>query len=377
MRASETKCTGCGACAARCPKGCITMEEDRSGFLRPKIREEDCIHCGACDTACPVGKQREGAVLGTFAASIRQKATRYNSSSGGVFTALALRVLEEGGVVFGAAFDGTRLRHVSARQEGELGPLRGSKYLQSDASAGIREALRALGEGKTVLFTGTPCQIAGLRQGVGEHPNLIAVEVICHGVPSNKVWDAYLEELEQKAGAPVRSVHFRDKTHGWTDYRMRVTFANGKKKSTRRALDPYLRGYQGNLFLRESCYDCPFKDGGSGADLSLGDFWGLRKMAPDLDDDRGTSLVLVRTARGQALWDRCAGDLNITPVDTAAALRHNPAAWTSVPKNPNREAFLEALGKEPFTILADRFAPVSLKTRIKSRIPAKLKRLRK
>lgn len=294
------------------------MKEDAEGFLYPQTDVLSCIDCGLCEKTCPMlsdtGRENPLDVL----ASINQDTDiRDGSSSGGVFTALASKVIEDGGVVAGAAFDGRcEVHHEFVSSVAELGRLRGSKYVQSRTENTFRQTAQYLKEGRPVLFSGTPCQIKALRLFLGrEYPLLYTVETVCHGVPGPGVWRAYLSEVLGKSMASVRhqssvltldgglKVCFRDKSSGWKDYHVVIGSSDGENiLDERHAKNRYMRLFLSDIALRPSCYACRAKNGRSGSDISIADYWGADRLMPEFYDDKGTSLVIINSEKGKRLF---------------------------------------------------------------------------
>ena len=284
------------------------MRDDAEGFAYPVADPSACVECGLCERVCP---QRMPAApvppLSLWVARNPCEDERMASSSGGIFVMLAKQVLDGGGVVFGAVCDEhCEVRHAWADSMEGVRPMMGSKYVQShlgDAYARVRDFLT---QGREVLFTGTPCQVAGLHAFLGTRPRkgLLAVEVLCHGVPSRSVWRAF---LAQEYGGAVRSIRFRDKAEGgWRQYRVvaRGLSADGTSRdavlsSLAHTTHPFMIGFLANLYLRPSCHACRFKQGQSHADLTLGDYWAALDEPVPLDDDKGLSVVVVGTQHGQ------------------------------------------------------------------------------
>ena len=229
---NKKDCCGCGACNQVCPKQCIKMESDKEGFLYPKVDTESCINCGLCEKSCPIlNNQRSKELFQKYyLAYYTDEVVRLSSSSGGVFSVLSKAVIQNGGVVFGAAFDQEWLvHHVGVERQEDLRVLRGSKYLQSRSESCYREAKALLEVGRPVLYSGTGCQIAGLKSYLKkDYEKLLTVDIICHGVPSPKLWKHYLSEQEQTFGAPVQRVFFRNKDTGWNNFSMSIDFSNQK-----------------------------------------------------------------------------------------------------------------------------------------------------
>lgn len=333
-------CCGCAACMQRCPKQCITLHEDAEGFLYPRVDTSLCVECGLCEQVCPVlhpASPRRPEVC--YAAIHTDDRVRSASSSGGVFSAVATRILTEGGVVFGARFaeDWSVIHDCTETPEG-LAPFLGSKYVQSRIGDAYRRAEAFLKAGRTVLFTGTPCQISGLRRYLRrDYPGLLTMDFICHGVPSPKVWRRYLDEsFPGSARSALRAVSFRSKILGWHHFSLAFTLAGDKDTADRVQSrpfdqDPYMLGFLKDLYLRPSCYACVVKSCSSGADLTVGDFWSIGSYRPDLDDDRGVSSILVHTPAGvQALEGL---PLRLYPATYEQARKYNSAADQS-PKVP-------------------------------------------
>lgn len=337
--AEKAGCCGCSACVQICPKHCISMVEDNEGFLYPEVDEAACIDCGRCEKTCPaLDSAKQSAAPKAYAAKANDEKIRLSSSSGGVFTLIAERVLDEDGVVFGCAFnDRWEAGHIFVEDKKALAKLRGSKYIQSRIGDTFSEAEKFLRNGRKVLFSGAPCQIAGLKKYLGkDYENLVTVEVICHGVPSPAVWRKYIEENFPGA----QEVSFRDKECGWKQFHFEV---NGGEHSECFAENEYMRLFLDNVILRPSCHSCKFKSGGSGSDITLGDFWGIENVLPDFDDDKGCSVVLVNSEKGEKVLEGL--DIEKVEVDLPAAVAGNPAYYDSVRPHINRAYFFSELSR--------------------------------
>ncbi|MDO4462518.1 MAG: Coenzyme F420 hydrogenase/dehydrogenase, beta subunit C-terminal domain [Bacteroidia bacterium] len=304
-------CCGCSACVQICPKQCITFEEDEKGFRYPSVDSEICVDCGLCEKVCPIITPNVALKpLHAYAAINSHEEIREQSSSGGVFTSLAEKVVKDGGVVFGAKFnDNWEVIHDNTETIEGLGAFRGSKYVQSVIGESYIKAEFFLKQGREVLFSGTPCQIAGLKTYLKkEYDNLITIDVICHGVPSPLVWRDYLSTIVQKYNTTtncISRISFRDKRNGWHKYGLSI-YSNVDNKN--RCLfwefrwnNIFMKLYMNDLCLRPSCHKCMFKAGASQSDITIADYWGVGDFLPKLDDNRGTSLLLANTAKGCSL----------------------------------------------------------------------------
>lgn len=356
-------CNGCTACAGICPKGCITMVPDEEGFLRPVIDEVNCIDCGRCQQVCPIlnvyGSSEGESVA--YAAINQDDAVRQNSTSGGVFTLLCQWVLNRGGVVFGAAYnDRFEVVHCKAENAEELAKFRGAKYAQSCLGDIFQKVASCLKNDRYVLFSGTPCQIGGLVAFLGKtYDKLILVDLICHGVPSPKVWNHYIQYRSQQdaQGAAPVAINLRSKQTGWPGYSIRFDYPNGLVYSAINSQDPYLRGFVGNLYLRCSCYDCRFKGVTRQSDFTLGDYWGVWGQLPEYHDGKGTSLVLLHTKKAKQLWNDLSHDMRYSEVDISSALAENPSAVVSSPLPEKRGEFFARYEQEDFIALVHSLVP--------------------
>lgn len=294
-----------------------------------------------------------------YAAINTEEAVRSVSSSGGVFTLLAEDVLARGGVVFGAAVtEQMQVAHIPVEQVEQLHRLQGSKYVRSQLGDSYKQAQEYLQAGRPVLFTGTPCQIAGLKAYLKQdHENLLCQDLICHGAPMADVWKKYVQYRQQQAGAKAASVSFRDKSVSWEDYSFCMTFENGTVYKRVFREDPYMKAFLKDLSLGNSCYRCAFKGMQRQADITLADFWGVKSACPQMYDGKGTSAVFVHTEKGAEVLERIKPRLRLRPVDAAAIVAQNPAMIHSAAEPKNRAAFLEALDAENFADVVQRYYP--------------------
>ena len=341
----KSQCCGCGACAQRCPVSCITMHEDENGFLYPQVDVDACVDCHACEQVCPfLNRQDSQDPVVCLAAANPDEAQRTNASSGGLFMMLASRVIEQGGVVFGARFnDAWDVVHDAAQTLEDLAPFCTSKYVQSTIGDSYRRAKGFLQQGRMVMFTGTPCQIAGLRLFLGEpQEQLIAVEVACHGVPSPGVWRTWLKKCS--GGKAIQRVNFRDKSTGWRGYSVLIGESRRHHDD-----DDYMVTFLDNYNLRPSCFNCPSKNGSSGADITLADLWGCDRILSRRDDNKGMSAVIVRSDKGRRLVERCVADSQV--VDYNEVVKYNPALVRSAVRPDAYDLFWKRMSKSPLWTL--------------------------
>ena len=329
-------CCGCGACANICAHKAISMHTDKEGFLYPVVDTTACTDCGLCESVCPFANvEAERMPRGVFASRNNDESVREKSSSGGVFAMLAERTIAEGGVVFGARFaeDWSVIHDHADTLEG-IKLFMGSKYVQSRLGDSYIRVRKYLKEGRKVLFSGTPCQISALRKFLRkEYDNLLLVDVVCHGVPSNRVWQRYLDELTEKSHhrrSDICSISFRDKRNGWRNYGMAVKYSDGEEFIPMRE-SHYMRLFLRDLSIRPSCYECRCRSGRSGADITLADFWGANKVLKKSDDDRGISLLMVWNKKGQEMINSL--DIKVASVPYYKAFKYNTAIAIS-PRRP-------------------------------------------
>lgn len=349
----KKKCTGCHACKAVCPRKCIQMIPDEEGFLYPQVVHEQCIGCGACVKVCPVLYPSDTqSPLKVYAARNRIESVRMSSSSGGVFTALAEEIIRREGVVFGASFrENGQVVHSWTEQLEGVAAFRGAKYVQSLIGEAYLQVRRFLKQDRLVLFSGTPCQIAGLKHFLRkDSERLLTVDVVCHGVPSPLVWRTYLDSINPRR-LPITTLSMRDKSHGWKRYGMKICTEDMVLYTGKAASNLYSQGYLENLYLRPSCYDCPVKKGRSHSDFTLGDFWGIERVHPSLDDNRGTGLVLVNSPQGMNFY-RSLSVLQ-KEVTYAQAFRGNPSLECSAPLPNEREEFWRRFPDEGMKVVSD------------------------
>ncbi len=365
-------CTGCHACANICPQQCIVMESDSEGFLYPKVDLKSCVDCGICEKACPVlHKEAIENDPQAYACYNRDVLVRSESSSGGIFTLLAEQIISAGGVVFGVGLDkDLSAFHSYAETKEQLSDFRGSKYIQSKIGETYKKAKDFLKQDRRVLFTGTPCQIAGLKSYLQQdYDNLFCIDIICHGVPSPKVWHKYVSYHENRVGAKAQSANFRHKNKGWKRFSMSLLFSNGTQHIETLDKDLFMQAFLKDTCLRPSCHKCNFKSLHRQSDITLADFWGVQNVLPELDDDRGTSLLLINSAKGKAMFDRIEDSISFEKVDINKAVSYNPAVIKSAGQNPKREKFFDEVDILSFDKLVNKYCSdsIAVKTKMKAK----------
>lgn len=376
---NKEDCCGCNACAVVCPKQSITMEEDNEGFLYPITDKDTCVNCGLCEKVCPILNKRRDDVKRfnnpvVFAAYNSEEDVRLDSTSGGVFSALAEKIFEGGGYVGGAVYNQDHsVSHIITNDRSKLPELRSSKYLQSFSNTLYPDVKRLLEANEKVLVCGTPCQIAALFAFLGkDYENLIACDFICRGVNSPKVFRKYMDMLERQYGAKAVKIKFKNKTFGWHRFSMKVDFENGKTYCKDRYKDLFFIGYlQAGNFARPSCYACKFKGFPRKSDITLADFWGIEKIDPSMDQDKGTSLVIINSEKGRTFFDSLGNAIIKKQFTLEQAAEVNPAMNFSLKAaEQNRTEFFEALEKYPFEAVAQKFFPLpTLKVKIAKKLP--------
>ena len=369
MNIPVQNCSSCGACASVCSRSAISMQLDGEGFYRPLIDTDKCVQCGACEKACPWTNAVENSNISaespkTVAAFAKNESVRLESSSGGIFTVLAEKVIDDGGVVVGVAqLTPTKFGHIVVDNKADLGKLRGSKYVQADAGMIYREVRSLLKSGKKVLFSGTPCQVAALYAVLGKnvYSDLTTVDIVCHGTPSVKVFEKYVAEIERKNSAKVLSSRFRDKRVGWRLFSMTSSLntISGDCFQVSKTLreDKFMRVFLQNICLNLSCEDCKYGKLPRVADITLGDYWNIAGVHPEMDDNKGTSVVLLNTNRGKDIFDSVADCVVQCESKLECAIAGNPCIVRSSKLHPKRDEFFANLDKYTLDELIKKYCP--------------------
>ncbi len=363
LNEKKTNCCGCAACAQSCPQNCIKMETDGEGFLYPVIDKSSCVECGLCEKVCPVidhekipdgGDNKYPMAAGGWHSDDTVRAA---SSSGGAFSLFAEEILKQCGVVYGCALDeNMEARHIRVDSSENLDKLRGSKYVQSRTEDIYSDIKEQLGSGKKVLFSGTPCQAAGLYSFLGKrsYDDLYVIDFICHGVPSPRVFKEYINDIEKRSGSRVIGFKFRLKDHGWNSSGLQLgteaVFEDGKKVRKYPGFkDAFMNGFLEDTYLRPSCYECSFKEIRKNySDFTIADFWGVNKVTDGLDDGKGTSLILIHNEHAKKLWETVSPGFTHKDVSLTEALKYNGSIDHSVTRRKNRETFFSDLDSKGF-----------------------------
>ena len=382
----KSNCSGCYSCVQICPKNAIDMISDDEGFWYPEVDFIKCVNCGACEKACPIITPHIPAhdePIAAYAAMHAKDSIRLKSSSGGVFSALATYILNQGGVVFGACFDEDfNVVHKFIESHDELNQLQGSKYVQSKIDNTYRKAEFFLKQEKLVLFSGTPCQVEGLLSYLRKpYNNLITQDLICHGVPSPTVWQKYIKYRQSVLNyEELQKISFRSKITGWKRYSVHFEFKNGMKYQEMHDKDPMMQVFLKNLCLRPSCYNCSFKAKSRRSDITLADFWGMKNILPDWDDDKGTSLVIIHSDKGHKLFQKITDSITFTEVEPNAAISYNSAMIKSVKLPKKRKAFFNKISSDNFIKVQKKYCKITLLDKAKmiiAKFVGRLKRLLK
>lgn len=354
------RCCGCHGCQYICPKSAITFKQNEEGFLYPNV-SSDCIECGLCIKKCPIlSPPEKNTPIQGFSGYIINQDLLNSSSSGGAFAAIARTILEKGGVVFGCAEEKAGYtHHIKIDCVEQLYLLQGSKYVESEINNDLYlEISSELSQKKKVLFSGTPCQCAAVKNAFGKNNNLYIVDIICHGVPSRKLYKEYLQWLESKLKSKILKFDFRSKCkHGWS-LTYRVEFEKRETKAYHEniaTMSPYYRHFLDAFNYRESCYSCEFACFDRVSDITLGDFWGIEKIDWKMFNYNGVSAILINSKHGKELWEITSDKMFTNVIDPILIKKYNGQLNHPSKRIPIRETYYKDLSTKGFDYLAKKY----------------------
>lgn len=370
----KNTCCGCTACMNICPKNAITMEADEEGFLYPSINDNKCIKCSLCKKVCSFQREdsRDQTIKHVYAVKHKDQSVRNNSTSGGIFTAISDLILENKGIVFGVGFDEKMIVcHQKANTKELRNKLRGSKYVQSDLRNSFKEIEELLiHDNKHILFTGTPCQVDGLKSYLDNRKiksdKLILCDIICHGVPSPLIFKEYIEYCEKKRKCKIVKYSCRDKVNGWHSHTERLIYEDGKDDYSSYLSQSYKRLFYSHMMLRESCHSCKYTNLNRCSDITIADFWGIEKSMPEFDDNKGISLVLVNNDKANKIIEEIKDMIEIRESDIESCLQPQ----LKYPSKPSeiRNMFWQDYKNKGFKYIIKRYTEHGMVNRIKGKI---------
>lgn len=349
-------CSGCTACKAICPRNAIKMVRDSEGFEYPEIDEGKCSNCNACVRICPnIKKNKENKILEAYGVKHKDEKQRKTSRSGAVFIAISDYILNKGGVIYGSKMnDDFSVSHSRATTKEERDLFKGSKYVQSNMNNIINEIKMDLLNKKYVLFSGTACQVAGVKSAIPEQlqDKLYTCDLICHGVPSNKVYEDFLEYIEKLNNKKIKQFIFRDKRFGWESHYETIIFEDNTEISTQ-----YFRNlFYGHNILRPSCYKCNFANQNRPADITIADFWGIENVNINFKDDLGVSLTIINSKKGKEIFQNIKNELNTIDCSIEDAIKNTYTLNNPTPESPDRNMFWEDYEKNDFAYIIEKYA---------------------
>lgn len=380
---NKKECCGCTACKNVCPKHAITMKEDEEGFLYPEIDHEKCINCGLCKKVCPfqnrtsIEENLEKPIV--YAAKNKNEQDRKRSSSGGMFLNLSDYVLKQNGVIYGAAFnDELRVEHIRAEDKENRDRCIGSKYSQSKLGDIFQKVKQDIENNKMVLFTGTPCQIAGLNKFLGNmnKEKLILVDIVCHGTPSPKLFNEYIKFIEKKRKKKIKGYFHRAKDFGWGVHLEKVLYEDGKEEFKSTLSQSWKTVFYTHFALRPSCYNCKFTNLDRPSDITIADFWGIKKFAPEFADKEGVSLFIVNTVKGKEVFENIRKNLDCIERSAHEATEGNPNLKTPSKMPENRKKFWEEYQKNGIEFILKKYGRYNAKEITKDYIKRVLRKMK-
>jgi coenzyme F420-reducing hydrogenase beta subunit len=374
----KAKCSGCTACYNKCNYNAIEMQYDERGFAYPVINAELCVACHSCEVACPylylenLPKQTKKYYPPVYACYNKNESIRRLSTSGGFFSIIAEEILDEDGIVFAARFDERfHILHDKTEKSNGIEYFRGSKYAQSTIGTVYRQIKQELEKNRKVLFVGLPCQVAGLKQYLNKkNENLYTCDFICMGIASPVIWENYLLEFEDIAR--LKSIVFKDKKDGWHNWKMKLSYP-GKEILIKGVDNLFFNGYLNHLYYRPSCFECPFKGILRISDFTIGDCWGIDKIDPEFDDNRGISVVILQSSKAQLLFEKIKDKLIYRVIDPEDVMHYNKHSVQCIQLNQETEAFYLSIKKHGFRYAMMKYC--SNKSKLYIRLIKKLRRI--
>lgn len=353
---NKSECSGCTACMNICPKNAIKMIYDEEGFKYPIIDKEKCINCGRCYKICPnVKKDEKNSIIQAYGAKHKEKQQQFTSRSGGAFIAISDYILQQNGVVYGVELkEDFTVIHNRATNKEERDKFKGSKYIQSNMKDIIKNIQQDLENNKKVLFSGTPCQVAGVNAYVKDKykENLYTCDIVCHGVPSELIFKEFIKYIEQTNNKKTKKFIFRDKRFGWATHFETFIFSDDTEVST-----SYFRNlFYGHHILRPSCYNCNYANIHRPADITIADFWGIDEVNPEFVDKNGVSLVIINNKKGKELFENIKDDLKIIDCSVEDCIKHTYTLNQPTPITKNRNEFWDDYKREKFDYIIDKYA---------------------
>lgn len=352
----KNECSGCTACMNICPKNAIKMLDDEEGFKYPYIDKEKCINCGTCYKICPNIKRDEtNTIEKAYGVKHKNEKERETSRSGGVFIALSDYILKLDGIVYGVELkDNFSVVHNRAINKEQRDKFKGSKYIQSEMGHIIKEVQKDLKGGKKVLFSGTPCQVAGVKSAILDkyQENLYTCDLICHGVPSKRIFQEFLKYIEEISGKTIKKFDFRDKRYGWNTHYETATFEDGTEMTTEWFKNLF---YRHNI-LRPSCYKCNYANTHRPADITIADFWGVDKVAPEFLDKKGVSLAIINNQKGKEWFEKVKKELQIIDCSLEDCIKHTYTLSQATPEGELRKEFWKDYKNCEFKYIIEKYA---------------------
>lgn len=367
----KSQCCGCNACYNICPKNCIDMIMDEEGFVYPYIDKTNCIKCNLCEKKCPILNEKYSVEPQLYGVFSNDSEISKKSSSGGLFSLLSKIILNNGGIVYGARYNEKNLVvHDYITTYDEIDKLRGSKYVQSDINDSLKKVKQHLKEGLVVLFSGVPCHIAGLKSYLGkDYENLYCIEIVCHGVPSPKIYKDYIKSLEDKFKSKIKCINFREKSNGWENYNIFIQFENGEKIIENAMENTYMKGFLKDLYIRPSCFDCKFKNFSSGSDIVLGDLWGISNIDKEFYNNNGVSMVSINSKKGKELFEKIPEEnISKKKFNLDDVSKYNPCLVKSTPLYKERNDFFKKYNGKNLKKLVKKYTKIPIEIVIRQKI---------